>query len=382
MNTARARAALLLLLAPAAVWAQESTRPAHRPADEAELLARIQELGPRVEEALVEAEAAVERYKAARARRIASVDTFSVGPLTIVAPPGEVEEGRLMYQRVWDEEYAPFVDRSPTFAEVNFTYQFQVDLQRIHMEGRHFRAEATTWRGPGRIQNLIRESIGRALQEDLRNTQIYGWVREAVRDPGEAWAWVYRRAATRPAKVLRDCLEGVEGACWSALAVDRPQDAITSWYTSEERRLLVETNGRFRGREFRAARDACVEQGDQARCDALLQELADRWGGRYYMDAFSPLGWQSRATLLWTALTMGGEGAWGRLLEDPEMSVGDALRYAAGHSTEEIEAEWRRRLLEHRPQTQAGLARTKWTALFWILLIGALAMRSTRWRLG
>ena len=127
-----------------------------------------------------------------------------------------------------------------------------------------------------------------------------------------------------------------------------------------------------------------MDDGVLAVCDELLRDAIEQSRGSAFawQRSLAPLGSEERATIVWAALDLGGDGAWNRLLEDPEMTVGEALEYASGVSAEELEAAWRAQVLEHAPQTHADLATTKWTALFWILLLGALAMRSTRWRLG
>lgn len=124
---------------------------------------------------------------------------------------------------------------------------------------------------------------------------------------------------------------------------------------------------------------ACLDEGILEQCDAILTRNSE--SPYYDRRWFAPLGDDARVTMLWFAVHMGGEGAWDRLVEDPGMSVAEALRYASGATTDELEAAWRAEVLAHRPDAHAGLDTTKWTALFWILLCGALAMRSTRWRL-
>ena len=85
--------------------------------------------------------------------------------------------------------------------------------------------------------------------------------------------------------------------------------------------------------------------------------------------------------MVWVALEAGGEGAWDRLVEDPQMTATQALLNASGSSQQQLEASWRNMILEARPRVHAGLSLSKWTALFWILVLAAFAMRSTRWRL-
>ena len=86
--------------------------------------------------------------------------------------------------------------------------------------------------------------------------------------------------------------------------------------------------------------------------------------------------------MLWLAVEGGGEGAWLRLLEDPEASPSEALQHASGMTPEELGLAWREEVLRHRPTTYAGSIPVHWSLFLWIVLFAAMAMRSTRWRLG
>jgi hypothetical protein len=86
--------------------------------------------------------------------------------------------------------------------------------------------------------------------------------------------------------------------------------------------------------------------------------------------------------MLWIAVRMGGEGAWDRLRADPDASAAEALLAASGASRDELAGAWLDYVLENKPATRAGAGTSTLLALFWIAAFGALAMRSTRWRLG
>jgi len=89
-----------------------------------------------------------------------------------------------------------------------------------------------------------------------------------------------------------------------------------------------------------------------------------------------------RASLLSLALESGGRGAWSRIVEDPAMSPEAALEYASGVPLSTLLAEWRSRVVENRPDVYGSLGAHSGVALMWALFFAALAMRSTRWRLG
>lgn len=346
---------------------------------EEELVARIDSLLPLFDEARQEADAAMARQaEALRQANPATLDTTQAGPLTIVSFPHQADEAAEMYGRIWEDEYAPFVNHSAALDSTHFTFQRSVTPEHIPMEGRHYRSEQRAWRGKAHLEELIRASITRAIGMDLQGTEVNRWVRNLVRKP-DNYSWVYRTLATTPANVTRACLDGEAGACWSALAIDPDLEAFLEWYLPDERRALVRNMYRGWRREEQPMFDACLDDGIFEQCDAILTRNS---AYRYYGPrSMAPLGGDARITMLWFAVNMGGEGAWDRLVEDPQMSVAEALRYASAATTDELEAAWRAEVLAHRPDAHAGLDTTKWTALFWILLFGALAMRSTRWRL-
>ena len=82
------------------------------------------------------------------------------------------------------------------------------------------------------------------------------------------------------------------------------------------------------------------------------------------------------------ALEMGGEGSFTRLISRPQDPLRDRLAYAAGVPAETVAARWRSRVLESKPNAQAGLLLSPLSLLVWLILLTAFATRSTRWRLG
>ncbi len=369
LGTALAVAACSAAMVPG-LQAQESAEA---------LIARIDSLTPLYEVARVEAEVATARAEEARRERFRiELDTLQVGPLTIVTLPGQALQAAEIFGRVWEDEYAPFVNRSHALEEATFTFQWSVDPVMIPMQGRHYRSEQKAWRTRGDLEDLIRKSIGRAIADDFQGTQMHDFSGATLRTP-VSYDWIYRRLATTASKIARACLAAEPGACWSALGIDLGPEDFLEWYLPEELPGLVERTWRSWRREEAPMFDACVHEGVTEQCEVLLARTAT---DRYWSMSLTPLRRDERITMIWVALDMGGEAAWDRLVEDPEMTLGDALRYASGATTGELEAAWTAEVLAHRPDTQAGLLTTKWTALFWILLCGALAMRSTRWRLG
>lgn len=155
--------------------------------------------------------------------------------------------------------------------------------------------------------------------------------------------WVRTRAGV--AVLVRD-------AIWAALRDDFLAE-------SQMRRWLHETRYEAPGRVYRMF---------------VLDRL--RW-----VDG-TPASPEARVHLLWYAVRSGGEGAWRRAIESHDAGPPEILASISGVPMEQLAADWRAELSAARPLVHAGLGRTSWTVLLWLLLLGAFAMRSTRWRLG
>ena len=149
-------------------------------------------------------------------------------------------------------------------------------------------------------------------------------------------------------------------------------------YTPEERLLLVQRNRSF-FRRAPAELQACLG-GDLAECDRLLTDMLGRYKSAQNRLWTVPFGADVRASLLWYALVRGGEGAWGRLLAHADGTALAALEAASGLTADALMREWRGWLLESRPVRHAGLGIQVLRGSAWILLLIALAARSTRWR--
>lgn len=364
-------AAALLLVTPLTGIAQQT---------EAELMQRLDSLRPLLDEAAATFEAQkaqAQESERLRAAAVSSVDTLQVGLITIVTPVEQAETARELFQEVWEEYYSQ-IDRSPTLEAVVFTFQWSDVRVPIHVvEQRRAIEMNTSWARRARVKDEIRSVIGTTINYDLRSldTEVARWVSGNPLS-GHDMEQVYRIVATTESRATRSCLGGETDACESALGLGttREIERLALWYTPAERRSLV-ARSRFIAprRAGRAQWERCVDDEVIEECDQLLGESGRGW---------TPLPGSVRATLLSYALRSGGEGAWGRLLENPDLDARDALAYASRMPLDELVAGWRAWLVENRPDTYRKLFPKSGLALAWTLLFAALAMRSTRWRLG
>jgi hypothetical protein len=190
--------------------------------------------------------------------------------------------------------------------------------------------------------------------------------------------WVARELATTPSVAVRQCYQGELDGCRRALGLTGEGEHWDLWYSAPERRELVRSGFSNRaGPPSSDPRDlalwhGCVELQDMRDCDLFLADRKPR----------APLTASSRESLLALSLRMGGAGSFERLRLAPPGPLEERLARAAGVPPDSLLASWRREALQAQPSAWAGLAKTPVAALFWFLLFGILAARSTRWRLG
>jgi hypothetical protein len=359
-----------LLLSPNETRAQQT---------EEDLVRHIDSLLPLLEQAETEAtEARVRREEAKKLAAAPSTDTFMVGPVRIVTIPEQRSLGEEIYRAVWDREYASFVDRSPSVEAHFFTFRWYRDLQPIYVDGPVRRVEMPVWRSRSAVEEAARQGMSAVLAQDLRDTPLAMWNSSSVRVPPKP-VEIYRELALSASVVSRACIEGDASSCWAALGLGDGEDAypLDDWYSPEERRALA--GQEWASRQQMPLWDACVQNGETSSCDVFLSEVLERHRTPANL---APLGAPPRGAMLWIAVRMGGEGAWDRLRADPDASAAEALLAASGASRDELAGAWLDYVLENKPATRAGAGTSTLLALFWIAAFGALAMRSTRWRLG
>lgn len=382
--------AAAVLLAPMPVAAQvETTAQAEAAPSPQELRHRLDSLAPLV----AEARAAVNRQRTRdeedRRRAAAAatrVDTLAVGPLAVLTPSGQAESTRELFARVWEEHFA-HLGHSPALERSTFAYQRVEDEPLpIHVEGGGHVLYRDAWVPVFRVEENVRSLIAGAMSHDLRESDalVGDWVWGNALD-AEPLEETYRRIAITASRATRGCLAGDTDACAAALGLELPpgegvvagetpaRDLLAEWYTPEERQARVSRHRVWRSRRAQVLRARCTQEDDIAACDEYMQRFGWNW---------APMGPEARESVLAHALDRGGEGAWTRLLEDPEMAPREALEHASGASLEDLLASWQSELVANRPETFEALGGSSGRAFLWTLLFAALALRSTRWRLG
>lgn len=185
---------------------------------------------------------------------------------------------------------------------------------------------------------------------------------------------VYVDLVTSSWSRARACYLGVRVACRAALGLSGREDPLREWYDAADRRKMVReapaaTWSRING----VWAQQCMNDGADDTCERALRE------NRYFF-LETPLDHAARLGLMHVALAAGGAGAYERLIAATGQPIEARLAAASGLSGDSLIARWRGRVLAARPTTVAFGARSGWIAMAWSVLLGVLALRSTRWR--
>jgi hypothetical protein len=360
--------------------------------DKAELTeigGRIEALRTHLERARLVADRADSiRKDSLRAANQIELDTLWVGPLRIAHRREQERLAREVFEEVL-ADFAPMVRGSESLlSDQIFVFRYGWRFEGMYLDGPHVRnVEMSRRYGWGRLIQKARDEVGRALLTALPDDSAHTreWMGNRPLTPPEDWSWVYRDLASTPALAARRCYRGEIAWCWEAMGLSLGGGGWEEWYAPEERRLLVEArygywlrDGSGRLRRAGLLAHACVNLKLDRACLVLLE---DPWSqGRTPVRI--PLEPETRASLLSEALSQGGEGAFTRFVSRPDASLRDRLAMTAGLDADTLMVRWRARVLDARPELHAGLLRSPISLTLWILVLVALAARSTRWRLG
>jgi hypothetical protein len=308
---------------------------------------------------------------------IGPLDTLTYGTISLLVPPPRRAFADEVGRAVWDTIVAYF---GPDTSAVAPTVVALVPAgRRVPL--------AATFQIPLRPEHPVDYAIGFVLNQ-VREREVaridhgrWGeWFSQAAKAmlfwPSDLRLQAaYFDLATKPWSGVRDCFAGDLGQCARVASVG-PDDPVTGHFTVEERRRIVERARRDvlpLRRSAAAAR--CVDDGIDSACVELFQQHP-AW---IREDPLSPM---TRATLIHTALDLGGEGAFGRLVASEGEDVLARLATAAGVSQDTLLATWQRRILAERPQSTTLPRLPGWLAFLWAVVFTVAATRSTRWHRG
>ena len=172
--------------------------------------------------------------------------------------------------------------------------------------------------------------------------------------------------------IARRCFDGDLRACQVTLGLISDADPVTSWYDSATRRVAVtEASKKF---QFdRRAVAACIA-GNDAECITLMRTMPALAGW-----STAPGSGRARTALVQRAFVMGGSGALARAVASPDTPA-DVISAIAKAPIESVVAQWQRLARDGGIESEIATPVVAVTAVGWMLLMGALSLRSPRWR--
>ena len=190
--------------------------------------------------------------------------------------------------------------------------------------------------------------------------------------PNTEWRALRLELVSSPASVAHRCFAGDLVACKVTLGFIAEADPATAWYDSTTRRALVNAAFSLGNLERRKAA-SCLAGRDSA-CVALLRTSSalEQW--------LAPPGTgRIRMALVAQAFSMGAPGALARLAATNDLSV-EAIGAIAGAPVDSVISQWQRHVRDGGVESEVLTPVVALTALGWILAMGALSLRSPRWR--
>jgi hypothetical protein len=222
--------------------------------------------------------------------------------------------------------------------------------------------------GSGRyIRKWADQAVGAFVSSGLPPS-VRDWLNGEALSGTQDLGDVYRELAVSPSSAARDCYRGTVTRCADALGINDPGRDWSRWYSPAELRGLVRRSALYYGTP---ARDTCLRSSDPQPCVVLYKSI----GG-----VPAPLSQAARATFLQAALRAHG-ARFGDMMQN-SATVGDAVHALTGDQLDTTLTQWRAAVEAARPMPFAADIGTPVSTLFWVAVLAALAMRSTRWRLG
>jgi len=226
-------------------------------------------------------------------------------------------------------------------------------------------------RESGSIGDALRESANhllvQRLDQDLRSWLDVQPGPDTI--PTSRWLNLRLNLVASNATIGRQCFEGDMRACHQALGFLPTTDPITEWYGPSGRRQLVRAHEWSVRRGNGAATRRCLDGSDEGCVTAL------RAAPSVHLQIAPGL----RASLVQFALQMGGPGAFERLFRS-RGTPAERLAETAGVPVDSIVRLWHARVRDTRARSEAMTPEIAAMSLVWILMCGALSLRSSRWR--
>ena len=187
------------------------------------------------------------------------------------------------------------------------------------------------------------------------------------------WRAVRLELVSSRANVARRCYAGDLAACKVTLGLADAVDPVITWYDSVDRRAAVAAGNKFGGLD-RALATSCLG-GRDGDCITLLRtsQSLQSWSS-------APGSARARMTFVQQAFAMGGQGSLDRLAAAGPDSTATAIGALANAPIDSVVAQWQRHAHDGGIESAIATPVIVMASLGWVLAIGAVSLRSPRWR--
>lgn len=183
------------------------------------------------------------------------------------------------------------------------------------------------------------------------------------------WSTVRAQLVTSLASVAHQCYAGNLNACKVAFGVTAEPDPVLSWYDPTTRRALVEAGHQT---TLGGPTSRCLA-GSDVDCITLLRT------DDYFTVRVPPGSPGARSTLIQQAFAMGGAGALQRLIAN-DTSPSGRLAAASKVPFDTLLTQWLRNVRTRGNASETLTPAMALVAIGWIVVVGALSLRISRWR--
>lgn len=209
----------------------------------------------------------------------------------------------------------------------------------------------------------------RGVATSRLSPELRAWLDGATLElnPAKTRMAAFRELKLRQISSVGQCVAGAQARCLDALGLREPGPLFTNRYTRAELRdVFISTHGK-RGA---MAMHPCLAASDAEACLKALNPAR-----------LVPLNINARMSFLDELMAAADAGALPRL-QAARGPVTEQLSALAPGGLERAAASWRAAVLAAPPKRLSASLATAASTLVWILILAAIGMRSTRWRLG
>ncbi len=301
-----------------------------------------------------------------------AIDTLQVGPFFVIASKDEARTAKKYFDHAW-AGYSEIVGTAPSPLDRHlFSFLGKTDSRwRDPDLGIEDATVVDARWAPGSRESFVSKRMGVVLNQSLPE-DLARWTGGFFlpSDPDQELEWTYRQLVMTRSSAVADCYHGVLTRCWDALGLDHQSEWSTSWYDADDRIAFVAD--RYALLEDSPQVGACVER----HLDDPCLELMSSWEH----DEAIPLYTTARMTLVAHALSLGGPGSF-QALAGADGAIRDRLAAAARVAPDALITSWREAVIAARPPVDGGGVPSRLSSFAWLLILAAISMRSTRWRL-